>query len=111
MDLKGSEKVEWEALRLRRNRLLIYAAEKECDFGGAGLPDKILSPKEAKELTKKLTEEKKQQQSEAKSEVADSAVGEIITCFNCDATIGRLEEPYNFNGHIVCAECYKKLTK
>jgi len=62
MDLKDAEKVEWEAMRVRRNRLLVYAAEKECDFGGAGLPDKILSPKEAKELAKKLEQEKKQQQ-------------------------------------------------
>ena len=62
MDLKDAEKVEWEAMRVRRNRLLVYAAEKECDFGEAGMPEKILSPKEARELAKKLQQEKKQKQ-------------------------------------------------
>jgi len=57
MDLKDAEKTEWEAMRVRRNRLLVYAAEKGCDFGGKGLPDKILSLKEAKELVKKLEKE------------------------------------------------------
>ncbi len=33
MDLKDAEKVEFEAMRQRHNRLLIYAAEKGCDFG------------------------------------------------------------------------------
>jgi len=58
MDLKGAEKTEWGAMRVRRNRLLVYAAEKECDFGGTGLPDKILSPKEAKKLEDKLDKER-----------------------------------------------------
>lgn len=62
MDLKDADKTEWEAMRVRRNRLLVYAAEKECDFGGVGLPDKILSPKEARELAKKMEQEKKEQQ-------------------------------------------------
>jgi len=33
MDFKDAEKIEFNALRQRNNRLLIYAAEKECDFG------------------------------------------------------------------------------
>lgn len=33
MDFKGAEKIEFDALRRRYNRLLVYAAEKECDFG------------------------------------------------------------------------------
>jgi len=49
-------------MRVRRNRLLVYAAEKGCDFSGAGLPDKILSPEEARQLAEKLQKEKKQQQ-------------------------------------------------
>ena len=60
MDLKDAEKVEWEAMRVRYNRLLVYAAEKECDFGEAGLPDRILSPKEAKKLAKEKAKEKQQ---------------------------------------------------
>jgi len=34
MDLKDAEKVEFEAMRQRHNRLLIYAAEKGCDMAG-----------------------------------------------------------------------------
>lgn len=33
MDFKDAEKIEYNALRQRYNRLLVYAAEKECDFG------------------------------------------------------------------------------
>ena len=62
MDFKNADRIEWEALRTRYNRLLIYAAEKNCDFGGKGLPDKILSPEEAKELAKQKAEERKKQE-------------------------------------------------
>lgn len=60
MDLKDTEKIEWEAMRVRYNRLLIYAAEKNCDFGGKGMPDRILSPEEAKTLAKQKAQEQKQ---------------------------------------------------
>lgn len=33
MDFKDAERIEYNALRQRYNRLLVYAAEKECDFG------------------------------------------------------------------------------
>ena len=33
MDFKDAERIEFNALRQRHNRLLVYAAEKECDFG------------------------------------------------------------------------------
>lgn len=33
MDLKDAEKVEYEAMKTRRDRLLVYAAEKNCVFG------------------------------------------------------------------------------
>ncbi len=33
MDFKDAERIEFEAMRQRHNRLLIYAAEKNCDFG------------------------------------------------------------------------------
>ncbi len=33
MDFKDAEKIEFDAMRQRHNRLLIYAAEKGCDFG------------------------------------------------------------------------------
>jgi hypothetical protein len=62
MDLKDAEKIEWEAMRIRYNRLLIYAAEKECDFGGKGIPDRILSPEEAMNLAKEKAQEQKQQE-------------------------------------------------
>jgi hypothetical protein len=62
MDLKDADKIEWEAMRTRYNRLLIYAAEKGCDFGGKGVPDRILSPEEAMKLAKEKAEEQKQQE-------------------------------------------------
>ena len=34
MDLKDAEKIEFDALRARHNRLLVYAAEKNCDMQG-----------------------------------------------------------------------------
>lgn len=59
MDLKDADKIEWDAMRVRHNRLLIYAAEKGCDFGAKGMPDRILSPKEAMELAKQKAQEQK----------------------------------------------------
>jgi len=61
MDLKNADKTEWEAMRTRHNRLLIYAAEKNCDFGGKGMPDRILSPEEAMKLAKEKAQERKQE--------------------------------------------------
>lgn len=52
MDLKDAEKVEFEAMRQRHNRLLVYAAEKGCDFGEVRA-EKIPSPKEQKAAAKK----------------------------------------------------------
>lgn len=33
MDFKDAERIEFDAMRRRHNRLLVYAAEKNCDFG------------------------------------------------------------------------------
>ncbi len=33
MDFKDAEKIEFDALRQRHTRLLVYAAERGCDFG------------------------------------------------------------------------------
>ncbi len=33
MDFKDAERIEFEAMRQRHNRLLVYAAERNCDFG------------------------------------------------------------------------------
>jgi hypothetical protein len=60
MDLKNADKVEWEAMRVRYNRLLVYAVEKNCDFGGASTPDRILSPEEAMKLAKERAKEQKE---------------------------------------------------
>ena len=47
MDLKGAEKIEFDAMRRRHNRLLIYAAEKGCDMTGVRA-EKILSAEKRK---------------------------------------------------------------
>lgn len=58
MDLKGSEKIEFDAMRQRHNRLLVYAAEKGCDFGEVRA-ERILSVKERKAAAKKAKEDAK----------------------------------------------------
>ncbi len=52
MDLKNADKVEWEAMRVRRNRLVVYAAERNCNFGAVGKPVPIPSIEEMKEAAK-----------------------------------------------------------
>lgn len=47
MDFKDAERIEFNALRQRYNRLLVYAAEKECDLGNLR-QERILSIKEVK---------------------------------------------------------------
>ena len=47
MDLKDAEKVEFDAMRQRHNRLLVYAAEKGCDMVGVRA-EEIRSPEEQK---------------------------------------------------------------
>jgi len=64
MDLKDTEKTEWEAMRVRYNRLLIYAEEKKCDFGAEGLPARIRSIDEMKELQKEAQKQKDQQKTD-----------------------------------------------
>ena len=56
MDLKDAEKIEFEAMRTRHNRLLVYAAEKDCDMMGVRAK-KIPSLAERKELAKKAKKE------------------------------------------------------
>ncbi len=52
MDMKGAEKIEFDAMRNRHNRLLVYAAEKGCDFGEVKM-ERIPSAKEHKQEQKK----------------------------------------------------------
>jgi hypothetical protein len=67
MDLKDAEKIEWEAMRVRYNRLLIYAAEKGCDFGVAGAPGRIRSIDEMKELQKDAQKQQKTEETKKES--------------------------------------------
>ncbi|MHC4075798.1 MAG: hypothetical protein ACYSRZ_05225 [Planctomycetota bacterium] len=46
--LKDAENVEFDAMRRRHNRLLVYAVEKDCDMMGVKT-EKILPPEDAKE--------------------------------------------------------------
>ena len=36
---------------------------------------------------------------------------EAQQCENCEKNIGKLEEQFKFNEHLVCAECHKKLSE
>ena len=51
MDFKNAEKIEFDAMRQRHNRLLIYAAEKNCDMAGIRA-EKIPSAEEQKKMKK-----------------------------------------------------------
>jgi len=62
MDLKDAEKIEFEAMRQRHNRLLVYAAEKNCDFGevrGERIPSLQEQKKEAERILKEQKESAK----------------------------------------------------
>jgi len=58
MDFKDAEKIEFEAMRQRHNRLLIYAAEKKCDMVGIKT-ERIPSIEERKKAAKEATKKKK----------------------------------------------------
>jgi hypothetical protein len=58
MDLKDAEKVEFEAMRQRHNRLLVYAAEKGCDMGGVRA-ERIPSMEERKKEAETILKEQK----------------------------------------------------
>jgi len=58
MDLKDAEKIEFDAMRQRHNRLLVYAAEKGCDMGGIRA-ERIPSLKEQKKKAKEILKEQK----------------------------------------------------
>jgi hypothetical protein len=55
MDLSNADKAEWEALRKRRNRLLVYAAEAGCDFSANYRP--IPSLEEMEKMKKEANKE------------------------------------------------------
>lgn len=57
MDMKDAEKIEFDAMRRRHNRLLVYAAERNCDFGEVRT-ERIPSFEERKEAAKKRKKEK-----------------------------------------------------
>lgn len=54
MDFKDAEKIEFDAMRQRHNRLLVYAAEKSCDLGGTNA-ERIPSAEEQKEQAKQAS--------------------------------------------------------
>ena len=56
MDLKDAEKIEFDAMRQRHNRLLLFAADKSCDFGAVPA-ERIPSVEEHKAAAKKAKKE------------------------------------------------------
>ncbi len=56
MDLKDAEKIEFDAMRARHNRLLLICADKGCDMTGVRA-ERIPSAKEAKKTAKKAKKE------------------------------------------------------
>ncbi len=58
MDFKDAEKIEFDAMRQRHNRLLVYAAEKNCDMVGIRA-ERIPSVEEQKAAAKKAKKAEK----------------------------------------------------
>ena len=56
MDLKDAEKIEYDALKTRYNRLLIIASEKSCDLSGVSA-QALPSFDEQKAITEKVNKE------------------------------------------------------
>lgn len=63
IDLKGAEKIEFDAMRTRHNRLLIIAADRDCDMTGIKV-ERIPSVEERKAELKKLKEESEEEEKE-----------------------------------------------
>lgn len=102
MDLKDAEKIEFDAMRRRHNRLLVYAAEKGCDMSGVR-DEKILSVEEQKKQAKMLKEQK-----EAQADIS-AEIEQLTSCANCGEKIGALEKSYTYESNVVCGKCYEKL--
>ncbi len=102
MDFKDAEKIEFDAMRQRHNRLLVYATEKNCDFGEVRA-EIILSAEEQKKQAKMLKEQK-----EAQADIS-AEIEQLTSCANCGEKIGALEKSYTYESNVVCAKCYKKL--
>ncbi|MHC4264550.1 MAG: hypothetical protein ACYSUK_01300 [Planctomycetota bacterium] len=87
MDFKDAEKIEYDALDRRRDHLMVLATEKNCDLHMINV--ETIS---------------------AKTEVLSEVEVTMINCANCDEPIGKLEIPKMYDGQVVCAKCYAKLT-
>jgi len=66
MDLKDAEKIEYDALRTRYNRLLIITSDKNCDLSGvsrAGIAtfeeQKVIAEKVKQEMSKVPTKKQR----------------------------------------------------
>ncbi len=56
IDIKDAEKIEFDAMRVRHNRLLLICADKGCNMTGVRA-ERIPSAKEAKKMAKKAKKE------------------------------------------------------
>lgn len=71
MDLKDAEKIEFEAMRRRYNRLISIAAEKDCDMGEIRVEKRLIfEEQKAKEMARlrKQNEEAKKRLAELQAE-------------------------------------------
>lgn len=89
MDLKDAEKIEFDAMRQRHNRLLVYAAEKDCDMSGVR-DERIPSVAERKELAKKAKKEAKARKKEL-AEIKEEIKKIIKTQGKIEAKLETLE--------------------
>ncbi len=91
IDLKDAEKIEFEAMRTRHNRLLLICADKGCDMIGVRA-ERIPSAEEAKKM--------------AKGNI--SSVKEVVKCNICGTLGGNDSQWRMIDGKLLCLDCYKK---
>lgn len=111
MDMKDAEKVEFEAMRQRHNRLLTYIETKNCDVNditAKPIPSLEQQRKAAEEQLKQQKEDAKKKQTKEQNNAPSTSNMTVIKCEKCGHEIGKLEKAYVKEGRIVCSQCYLK---
>lgn len=115
IDSKGSQEVEDEALKARKNALQILYHDHNCGEQNAvssapqpAASDTILK----KEVPVNITKDIKEQQADTVKKgqtLSTTSPSSVIKCGNCGHEIVQNEGAFVHKGQIVCSDCYAKL--
>jgi len=74
---------------------------------------KRFEKKKSPKIRQVVAESQMSSSQESRSKLIDSVVPHknVESCENCEGVIGKLEQAYIFNEHIVCKKCYEQLKK